>query len=49
MTLDTESLYRILYKHMGPQGWWPADSKNRNHFGSDFSSKYELAKRSLCH
>lgn len=27
MTLDTESLYRILYKHMGPQGWWPADSK----------------------
>ncbi|PHK50483.1 endonuclease III domain-containing protein [Staphylococcus edaphicus] len=27
MRLDSETLYHILYKHMGPQGWWPAESK----------------------
>lgn len=25
--LDTYTLYRKLYEHMGPQGWWPAESK----------------------
>jgi len=25
--LDTKMLYQVLYKHMGPQGWWPADTK----------------------
>ncbi len=23
---DIEEIYRILYNHYGPQGWWPADS-----------------------
>lgn len=27
MGLDTKMLYQVLYKHMGPQGWWPADTK----------------------
>lgn len=25
--LDTKTLYQLLYDHMGPQGWWPAESK----------------------
>ena len=25
--LDTKTLYQLLYEHMGPQGWWPAESK----------------------
>ncbi|MCU5746882.1 endonuclease III domain-containing protein [Staphylococcus sp. SQ8-PEA] len=25
--LTTEELYQLLYHHMGPQYWWPADSK----------------------
>ncbi|HLR20271.1 MAG TPA: endonuclease III domain-containing protein [Staphylococcus sp.] len=25
--LDTRTLYKLLYEHMGPQGWWPAESK----------------------
>lgn len=25
--LDVNCLYRILFQHMGPQKWWPADSK----------------------
>ena len=24
--LDTRTLYQTLYTHMGPQGWWPAQS-----------------------
>ena len=24
--LDTKTLYQTLYAHMGPQGWWPAQS-----------------------
>lgn len=24
--LDTASLYKKLYQHMGPQGWWPAET-----------------------
>ncbi|SCS23496.1 endonuclease III domain-containing protein [Staphylococcus caeli] len=27
MKLDTETLYQILKRHMGPQKWWPAKSK----------------------
>ncbi len=27
MMLDTKTLYQLLYEHMGPQGWWPAESK----------------------
>ncbi len=27
MNLDTKTLYHELYNHMGPQGWWPADTK----------------------
>ncbi|MFH4935448.1 endonuclease III domain-containing protein [Staphylococcus cohnii] len=25
--LDTQSLYKILFSHMGSQHWWPAESK----------------------
>ncbi len=25
--LDTASLYKKLYQHMGPQGWWPAETQ----------------------
>ena len=24
--MTTEQLYKALLKHMGPQGWWPADT-----------------------
>ncbi|MCY1603078.1 endonuclease III domain-containing protein [Staphylococcus pettenkoferi] len=27
MTLSLENLYKKLYAHMGPQYWWPAESK----------------------
>ncbi|HAR5494583.1 TPA: endonuclease III domain-containing protein, partial [Staphylococcus aureus] len=23
--LGTDELYKLLYRHMGPQNWWPAD------------------------
>ncbi|KAA1037600.1 endonuclease III domain-containing protein [Macrococcus equipercicus] len=25
--LETTELYQLLYHHMGPQGWWPAESE----------------------
>ena len=25
--MTTEQLYKALLKHMGPQGWWPADTR----------------------
>ena len=24
--LGTDELYKLLYRHMGPQNWWPADN-----------------------
>ncbi|HDP2999028.1 TPA: endonuclease III domain-containing protein [Staphylococcus aureus] len=24
--LETDELYKLLYRHMGPQNWWPADN-----------------------
>lgn len=27
MTVDVMKLYETMLAHMGPQGWWPADSK----------------------
>ncbi len=24
--LGTDELYQLLYRHMGPQNWWPADN-----------------------
>lgn len=24
--LGTDELYKVLYEHLGPQFWWPADN-----------------------
>ena len=32
--MTTEQLYKALLKHMGPQGWWPADTREEMILGA---------------
>ena len=35
LRLELPELYRLLYEHYGPQGWWPVDREYHRKNGSD--------------
>lgn len=37
--LGTDELYKLLYRHMGPQNWWPADNDIETDVRCNFSFK----------